>query len=167
MLQVLCKFLEVFSIFNWDEYCLSLQGPIPLNTFPNPVGRCSHTKKNILFILRVISGKLNRFLSHKGHYQDVLLCFHAFAVDIHGIDMSSVLLDSVFLDDVLAKYSVQPAKGATPNPAQFPLKYLNIMDPLLPSNNLGRSVSKASFARIRRAFAHGAHTLRKILKKVC
>ena len=36
--QVLHKFLEVFSCFDWDRYCLSLRGPIALDSFPNPVG---------------------------------------------------------------------------------------------------------------------------------
>ena len=36
--QVLHKFLEVFSGFDWDRYCLSLRGPIALDSFPNPVG---------------------------------------------------------------------------------------------------------------------------------
>ncbi len=48
----------------------------------------------------------------------------------------------------------------------FATKSLNIMDPLLPTNNLGRSVSRANFLRIRRAFAHGAKTLASIMAKV-
>jgi hypothetical protein len=51
-------------------------------------------------------------------------------------------------EDQAAMASVRPA--AAPAPAAFALKHLNIVDPLLPTNNLGRSVSKASFARIRR-----------------
>ena len=35
-MQVLHKFLTVFSKFDWDQQCLSLRGPIPLSTFPNP-----------------------------------------------------------------------------------------------------------------------------------
>jgi hypothetical protein len=87
-------------------------------------------------------------------------------VDSHGLDPASLLLDPAFLEDVLAKYSVQPLAGGPPAPAHFALKHLNIVDPLLPSNNLGRSVSKASFARIRRAFAHGAHALATVMRKV-
>ena len=49
----------------------------------------------------------------------------------------------------------------------FVTKSLNIMDQLLPSNNLGRSVSRANFLRIRRAFAQGAKTLAAIMRKVC
>jgi hypothetical protein len=33
--QVLHKFLEVFSAFDWDTFALSLQGPIRLASFPN------------------------------------------------------------------------------------------------------------------------------------
>ena len=41
------------------------------------------------------------------------------------------------------------------------------MDPLLATNNLGRSVSKANFARIRKALAHGSSTLSAIMSQVC
>lgn len=44
----------------------------------------------------------------------------------------------------------------------FSVKQLNVMDPILPNNNLGRSVSKASYLRIRRAFEHGARMLADI-----
>ena len=48
----------------------------------------------------------------------------------------------------------------------FTIKNMNIMDPLLPTNNLGRSVNKASKARIRKALAHGCHMLDSIFDKV-
>ena len=48
----------------------------------------------------------------------------------------------------------------------FAIKPLNIMDQLLTSNNLGRSVSKANCLRIRRAFAQGAKTLSGIMGMV-
>ena len=37
-LQVLRKFLDVFSAFEWDSMALSLQGPIPLSAFDDPEG---------------------------------------------------------------------------------------------------------------------------------
>ena len=40
-LQVLHKFLEVFSAFDWDTYALSLQGPIPLSAYPDGQGKAS------------------------------------------------------------------------------------------------------------------------------
>lgn len=33
--QALLKFLEVMSAFDWDTYCVSISGRIPLDTFPN------------------------------------------------------------------------------------------------------------------------------------
>lgn len=60
-----------------------------------------------------------------------------------------------------------PGQGQAQGQARtFTIKSLNIMDPLLPSNNLGRSVSRANYLRIRRAFAHGARTLEAIMRKV-
>ena len=37
--QVLLKFLQVFSEFDWDTFCLSLQGLIPLSSFPEFIGK--------------------------------------------------------------------------------------------------------------------------------
>lgn len=59
----------------------------------------------------------------------------------------------------------ESSKGP-PAPRSFPPKHLNIMDPLLPTNNLGRSVNQASAKRIRLAFRYGASTLQGILAKV-
>lgn len=33
-LQVLYRFLVEFSEFDWEHYCLSIQGPIPVSSFP-------------------------------------------------------------------------------------------------------------------------------------
>lgn len=51
-------------------------------------------------------------------------------------------------------------------PDAFQPKFLNIMDPMCPTNNLGRSVSKANAARIRKAWAHAAHSLEGIMQQV-
>ncbi|XP_051186110.1 uncharacterized protein [Lolium perenne] len=50
------------------------------------------------------------------------------------------------------------------NTRPFSRKFLNIVDPLKQSNNLGRSVSKGNFYRIRSAFDLGARKLGKILQ---
>lgn len=82
---------------------------------------------------------------------------------------TELLLDGDFMRDVLQRYSVQQAEGAAAAPLvapHFPLKHLNIVDPLLPSNNLGRSVSKASYARVKKALLLGSRTLEEALLKV-
>ncbi|CAO2820741.1 unnamed protein product [Amaranthus hypochondriacus] len=45
----------------------------------------------------------------------------------------------------------------------FPVKFMNIFDPLRDDNNLGRSVSKGNFFRIRSAFSYAAQKLSDIL----
>lgn len=37
-LQVLYRFLEFFSNFDWDNFCLSLWGPVPISSLPNVTG---------------------------------------------------------------------------------------------------------------------------------
>ena len=49
--------------------------------------------------------------------------------------------------------------GANSTPRPMARKYLNVVDPLLSSNNLGRSVSQGNAKRIRKALALGAQRL--------
>lgn len=78
------------------------------------------------------------------------------------------LLKEDFMADMRHMYSPPgfTAETASSAPKAFQLKFLNIMDPLLPTNNLGRSVNKSSFARIRRALDVGAKRLTSILDMV-
>ncbi|CAF2129757.1 unnamed protein product [Brassica napus] len=119
-LAVLYKFLEYFSKFDWDKYCISLSGPVCRSSLPE------------IFVDTPENG---------------------------GQDL---LLTSDFLNDCLVMYCV-PSQGLETNPRAFPSKYLNIIDPLKENNNLGRSVNKANFNRIRTAFTFGARKLRQII----
>lgn len=73
------------------------------------------------------------------------------------------------LADSLARFTAEmtSSKADSGGGRGFIVRCLNIMDPLLPSNNLGRSVVRSSFARIRRAFGHGATLVRGMALKVC
>ncbi|KAG4196570.1 hypothetical protein ERO13_A06G179700v2 [Gossypium hirsutum] len=77
-------------------------------------------------------------------------------------DGDELLLSRDFLNHCRVAYSgsMQPLEIA---PNVFPVKYLNIIDPLKESNNLGRSVSKGNFHRIRCALSFGAQRLSEIL----
>ncbi|AQK57012.1 PAP/OAS1 substrate-binding domain superfamily [Zea mays] len=68
-----------------------------------------------------------------------------------------------FLKECIESFSVLPRNSET-NPRLFSRRFLNIVDPLKQSNNLGRSVSKGNFYRIRSAFDFGARKLGKILQ---
>ncbi|EOA23489.1 hypothetical protein CARUB_v10016681mg [Capsella rubella] len=121
-LAVLYKFLDYFSKFDWDNYCISLNGPVCLSSLPEIVVE---------------------------------------APENGGEDL---LLTSEFLKECMEMYSV-PSRGFETNPRVFPSKHLNIVDPLKENNNLGRSVSKGNFYRIRSAFTYGARKLGQIISQ--
>ncbi|CAA7407107.1 unnamed protein product [Spirodela intermedia] len=120
-LEVLYRFLEFFSNFDWENFCVSLWGPIPINSLPDM--KAEPPRK----------------------------------------DNGEVLLSKLYLDACSSKYSVSPS--IQENQGQpFVSKFFNIIDPLRINNNLGRSVSKGNFYRIRSAFAFGAKRLAALLE---
>ncbi|KAF2287972.1 hypothetical protein GH714_003647 [Hevea brasiliensis] len=121
-LAVLYKFLDYFSKFDWDNYCISLNGPVRISSLPEVV---VETPEN------------------------------------GGFDL---LLSNDFLKECVEMFSV-PARAYETNSRTFPPKHLNIVDPLKENNNLGRSVSKGNFYRIKSAFTYGARKLGRILSQ--
>ncbi|KAJ9185481.1 hypothetical protein P3X46_005114 [Hevea brasiliensis] len=121
-LAVLYKFLDYFSKFDWDNYCISLNGPIRISSLPEVVVE---------------------------------------APENGGFDL---LLSNDFLKGCVEMFSV-PARAYETNSRTFPPKHLNIVDPLKENNNLGRSVSKGNFYRIKSAFTYGARKLGRILSQ--
>ncbi|RLN34651.1 uncharacterized protein C2845_PM03G16320 [Panicum miliaceum] len=117
-LEAFYRFLEYFSKFDWDNYGISLNGPVELSLLPNVA-------------VEPTAG------------QDELL------------------LDKEFVQGFLDRLVVPNESGGCDT--QFRQKFLNIIDPLKGNNNLGRSVSKANFYRIRSAFSFGAQKLGQIL----
>ncbi|GAB4844588.1 hypothetical protein Ancab_037987 [Ancistrocladus abbreviatus] len=119
-LEVLYRFLEFFSKFDWDNFCVSLWGPVPSSSLPDVTA------------------------------------------DPPRKDSGELLLSKVFLDACSTVYAVFP--GSPENQGQpFVSKHFNVIDPLRVNNNLGRSVSKGNFFRIRSAFAFGAKRLARLL----
>lgn len=120
-LEVLYRFLEFFSNFDWDSFCVSLSGPVPINSLPD------------------------------------------MTADPPRKDKANLLLQKGFLESCNAVYAV--SQGRTENAGQpFISKHFNVIDPLRANNNLGRSVSKGNFYRIRSAFAFGAKRLARVLE---
>ncbi|CAA0836210.1 PAP/OAS1 substrate-binding domain superfamily [Striga hermonthica] len=119
-LSVLFKFLDYFSKFDWDTYCLSLNGPVRLSSLP------------------------------------------AIVVEMPEDSDQELLLHNDFLTLCVETFSV-PYRGGENNSRGFQLKHLNIVDPLKEMNNLGRSVSRGNFYRIRSAFSYGARKLARII----
>ncbi|KAG4138589.1 hypothetical protein ERO13_D07G143400v2 [Gossypium hirsutum] len=116
-LEVLYRFLEFFSKFDWENFCVSLWGPVPIRSLPD------------------ISAEPPRK------------------------DGGELLLSKYFLDTCSSRYAVCQENQGQP----FTSKHFNVIDPLRLNNNLGRSVSKGNFFRIRSAFAFGAKKLARLL----
>ncbi|KAJ8440666.1 hypothetical protein Cgig2_031083 [Carnegiea gigantea] len=120
-LEVLYRFLEFFSNFDWDNFCVSLWGPVPISSLPDVTAEPPRK------------------------------------------DGGELLLSKLFLNACTYVYAVFP--GGLENQGQpFSSKYFNVIDPLRVNNNLGRSVSKGNFYRIRSAFAFGAKRLARLLE---
>ncbi|KAL9237404.1 hypothetical protein vseg_011955 [Gypsophila vaccaria] len=120
-LEVLYRFLEFFSKFDWANYCVSLWGPVPVSSLPSMTA--APPRK----------------------------------------DGGELLLSNLFLEACGRAYSVF-SPGSENRETHFISKHLNVIDPLRLNNNLGRSVSKGNFYRIRSAFTLGAQQLAKILE---
>ncbi|KAJ1264690.1 hypothetical protein BS78_08G019800 [Paspalum vaginatum] len=84
-------------------------------------------------------------------------------IDTPGTQDDGFLPRGEFLKHCAEGFSVPP-RNSEKDAQVFSRKFLNIVDPLKLSNNLGRSVSKGNFYRIRSAFDFGARKLGKILQ---
>ena len=128
-LEVLHKFLVFFATFDWDNNAVSVVGPIPLDD------------------LDAATGPIGK--RPEVHAEGALLT----------PDFMWRMMDKYGNDSVTAKLA--GTKPGDPKPAHRPMarKYLNVVDPLLSSNNLGRSVSQGNAKRIRKALALGAKRL--------
>ncbi|KAL6648583.1 hypothetical protein ACP70R_012807 [Stipagrostis hirtigluma subsp. patula] len=120
-LEVLYRFLEFFSNFDWEKFCLSLWGPVPISSLPD------------------------------------------MTAEPPRMDSGELLLSKSFLDNCSTVYAVMPRTQEVQG-QPFVSKHFNVIDPLRTNNNLGRSVSKGNFFRIRSAFAFGAKRLAKLLE---
>ncbi|KAG6493986.1 hypothetical protein ZIOFF_048999 [Zingiber officinale] len=119
--EALYKFLDYFSKFNWENYALSLHGPVALSSLPNSL-----------------------------------------AVSPDSVH-TDVLLSKESVDKFLTSFSLLSGDAASNKSSVFLMKYMNIVDPLKVTNNLGRSINKGNFNRILSAFGFGAQKLEEAL----
>ncbi|XP_027112355.1 uncharacterized protein [Coffea arabica] len=117
---VLYRFLDYFSKFDWENYCISLNGPVCKSSLPEIVAQTPHNEG------------------------------------------TELLLSDEFLRNCMEMFSVR-SRDLETNSRLFLPKHLNIIDPLKEYNNLGRSVHRGNFYRIRSAFKYGARRLEQIL----
>ncbi|XP_020550435.1 uncharacterized protein LOC105163859 isoform X2 [Sesamum indicum] len=119
-LAVLYRFLDYYSQFDWENYCISLKGPACKSSLPDIV------------------------------------------VETPESGWNNLMLSEEFLENCIEMFSVS-SRTPEGNPKAFQAKHLNIIDPLKENNNLGRSVHRGNFYRIRSAFKYGARKLGQVL----
>ncbi|KAL2339644.1 hypothetical protein Fmac_007584 [Flemingia macrophylla] len=119
-LEVLLRFLDLYSRFDWTNYCISLRGPVPTSSLPN------------------------------------------MSAESPRKDSPEFLLNEKFLKDCESCYGFMPSSQEL-REKPFVSKFLNIVDPLRSNNNLGRSISKGNFCRIKSAIAYGAKQIVRLL----
>ncbi|KAL4558439.1 hypothetical protein LXL04_036639 [Taraxacum kok-saghyz] len=120
-LMALYRFLDYYSKFDWDNYCINLNGVVNKSSLPDIV----------------VENPLNQ--------------------------MTGAFLNDEFLKKCMDMFLLRPKESETYVP-DFVSKYLNIMDPLKETNNLGRSVQQANSYRILSALRYGARTLGQVLE---
>lgn len=132
-LEVFHRFMQVFAEFDFDRYCLSILGPIELNSFPYPRldAMALPTDQEPLFGAEELREAISQYSTKPDEATCAIECLS------HSLSCSR---------------EEQPS-------FQLNKKHLNIMDPLMPTNNLGRSVSKTNSVRMQTAFGHGAKSL--------
>ncbi|CAI8598402.1 unnamed protein product [Vicia faba] len=122
-LQVLFRFLEFFSNFDWENYCISLSGPVPKDSLPNMIAESPRK----------------------------------------DCESQELLLTELFLNACKTCYGNTP-RSQENHEKHFVTKHIDIIDPLCADNNLGRSINKGSFFRIKNAIAFGAKRMLRILE---
>ncbi|PSC73275.1 hypothetical protein C2E20_3343 [Micractinium conductrix] len=173
-LDVLRRFLAVLGSFDWERYCLALQGPLPLAELHDPHVHISQMPPGVTpllddeFMQHVLQQySVQQYLAPHGAAGGAA-AWGGGAAGRGAGPAPGCALSSAFGSPPTAPAAADSDGGGAAMPLvapHFPLKHLNIVDPLLLSNNLGRSVSKASFARVRKALALGSRTLEAALVK--
>ena len=158
-LEVLHTFLRVFAEFDWDTHAVSIHGPVRIAdlvagtaTGEEPAanvgaGAEDDAEDELLtreFMWRMLDkyGNESIMRQHAARGERA-----AGAAGAGGRAPPDELPPPGFLG------------GENAPRVRMPIKHMNVIDPLLPSNNLGRSVSQGNAARIRKALKLAAAKL--------
>ena len=115
--------MDYFSNFDWEKYCVSIWGPVPLASTSSSRGNPAiedSSSCNVQFLIN-------------------LKIVHLMLAEPPLISEGAFLLSKGFLEACRTKYE---SKDHDLQARVFGEKFLNVLDPLQINNNLGRSVSK-------------------------
>jgi hypothetical protein len=170
-LEVLHTFLRVFADFDWDAHAVSIHGPVRLADLaagtaggegPGVGASGAATASRDGALEDETSDELLtpefmwRMLDKYGN--ESIMRRHA-ARGANGARSAGGDASAETGDDI-SPFSASRDEFPDPPPrVRVPIKHMNVIDPLLPSNNLGRSVSQGNAARIRKALKLAAAKL--------
>ena len=170
-LEVLHTFLRVFADFDWDAHAVSIHGPVRLADLAagtaggegpgvGASGAATASRDGALddetsdelltpeFMWRMLDKYGNESIMRRHAARG------ANGARSAGGDASAETGDEI------SPFSASRDELPDPPPrVRVPIKHMNVIDPLLPSNNLGRSVSQGNAARIRKALKLAAAKL--------
>ncbi|CAJ1974562.1 unnamed protein product [Sphenostylis stenocarpa] len=141
-LEVLYIFLDYYASFDWDNNYASIWGPRALSSLPEIVGKSQVV--GCIFMLQSLM------------YPNLLLA------ETPECDQGEFLLQKEFLKNYRDMCSFNRRASETSN-HDFPVKLVNILDPLRNDNNVGRCVNFTNLHRIRLALSYGARKLKQAL----
>jgi hypothetical protein len=133
-MQVLYTFLQYFSNFDWDNYCVTLWGLVPLEVF-----NIKSAAEDKLAATKQLSQGGGPAAGEKS------LQYLISTSEPPRKDGGNLLLTKEFLEECSATYSINPLGQDSNLGRPFQRKFLNVLDPIRETNNLGRSVSKGEF----------------------
>ena len=135
---VLSLFMHVFAVYNWEEWGLSVTGPVRKDELQSAQFAPHH-----LFSLERSTASVPPLLAspfpHANH----------------------PLLSPSFFYALYTAYALPAAPPARP----FQAKHMNVVDPLDLTNNLGRSVNFSNLWRVRLCLRKGASEMVRVLSE--
>jgi hypothetical protein len=148
-LEVLHTFLQTFAEFDWDTHAVSIHGPVLIADLVN--GTVSGDEVDGAEDELLTREFMWRMLDKYGNES----IMRAHAASREAARDGAATSDAEGVGEFLR---VENSSAKTAH-VRMPIKHLNVIDPLLPSNNLGRSVSQGNAARIRKALKLAAAKL--------
>ena len=161
-LCVLATFLDFYSQFDFSNYAMSLNGPVPLEQFGVFLPAVDIPAAATATHVDMINGQSEDSTSVVGRP----------TIEKQFSGCGKLLLPKAFVASCCEKYVREHNGGQKPSQngdrsvenahRKFVSKFFNIVDPLDPTNNLGRSVNYSNYCRILKALRKGALEFNKV-----
>lgn len=165
-LDVMIRFFEVYSEFDWGRYCLTLDGPVPFESV-RASRSCSasqgqgegSTNSRLQPLVRRVLAEFSPTLVKKEQQREQEKEKDKGKPGRRGRRASRFGRSSEPRGEASSQADAGAASSAASAAPHFPKRDCNIQDPLNALNNLGHSVTKNNLRALKRALQHGRHQL--------